>query len=183
MSRLFSRVNGFFAFLGALLLLFIMFSISYGALTRSLGLPSPIWIVQVNEYTLVWVCFLATAWVLAENKHVRVDILTSRFGRKGQNALFLIQDSVSALLCAIFCYLCSVSTWEHFREGVMDVGSIDVPKGWVLVVIPLGFLLLTMQFLQRLVDDLRRFHRGDQGPGGKFSTELEGGNASGKAGD
>jgi TRAP-type C4-dicarboxylate transport system permease small subunit len=168
MERWFSRINEGFALLGAVLLLMMMFSISYGALTRSLGLPSPIWIVQVNEYNLVWVCFLATAWVLSVNKHVRVDILMSRFGRKGQNVLLFIQDVVSTLLCAVFCYLCSLSTWEHFREKVMDVGSIDVPKGWVLIVIPMGFLLLTLQFFIRALRDIRRFSTGG-GPGGALT--------------
>jgi TRAP-type C4-dicarboxylate transport system permease small subunit len=132
-----------------------MFSISYGVLTRRFGLPSPIWIVQISEYSLVWVGFLATAWVLAVNKHVRVDILMSRLDRKKQTSLLLIQDTVSTLLCAFFVFLCTRSTWEHLRDRVMDVGSIDVPKGWVLIVIPVGFLLLTLQFLLRVAQDVR----------------------------
>jgi TRAP-type C4-dicarboxylate transport system permease small subunit len=157
MSKYFSKINEFFAVLGAALLLFMMFSISYGALTRSFNLPNPIWIVQINEYSLVWVCFLATAWVLSVNKHVRVDILMTRFGQRKQTRLLLLQDSVSTLLCATFCYLCSLSTWEHLRDKVVDVGSIDVPKGWILVVIPVGFLLLTLQFLVRVTQDLHWF--------------------------
>jgi len=162
MSGLFSRINSAFAVLGAALLLFMVFSISYGALTRSFNLPSPIWIVQINEYSLVWVCFLTTAWVLSENRHVRVDILFSRFGRKGQSVLLIIQNTVSTVLCGIFCYLGTLSTWEHFRDKVVDVGSIDVPKSWIIVVIPLGFFLLTLQFLIRFFDDVRRLKRGGE---------------------
>lgn len=181
MSKLFSKINEFFAALGAVLLLLMMFSISYGAMTRSLNLPSPIWIIQFNEYSLVWVCFLATAWVLAVNKHVRVDILMSRFGQKRQMILLFIQDAVSTLLCAVFCYLCSLSTWEHFRDKVMDVGSIDVPKGWVLVVIPVGFLLLTLQFLLRTVGDIRRF-KANGGSGCEPSQSEDLAATPGKAG-
>ena len=181
MSRVFSRVNSVFAVLGAALLLFMVFSISYGALTRSFNLPSPIWIVQINEYSLVWVCFLATAWVLSENKHVRVDILFSRFGRKGQNILLILQNTVSALLCAVFCYLGTLSTWEHFRDKVVDVGSIDVPKSWIIVVIPLGFLLLTLQFLVRIFEDVQKFKSGG-GSGGGSSSRMDEGTAPVKAG-
>lgn len=174
MARLFSKINVSFAVLGAAILLFMMFSISYGALTRSFGLPNPIWIVQINEYSLVWVCFLATAWVLSVNKHVRVDILFTRFDRKRQAFLLLVQNTVSTLLCAAFVFLCTRSTWEHIRDRVMDVGSIDVPKGWILVVIPLGFLLLTLQFLLRAVEDVRWF---------KVNGGAKGGETPGKAGD
>ena len=95
MLKLFAGISAVSAVFGAGIMLFIMFSISYGALTRTFNLPSPIWIVQINEYSLVWVCFLATAWVLAENKHVRVDILMTRFGQRKQTILLFIQDTVS----------------------------------------------------------------------------------------
>ncbi len=181
MTKWFSKINEGFAALGAAILLFMMFSISYGALTRSFNLPNPIWIVQINEYSLVWVCFLATAWVLSVNKHVRVDILMTRFGQRKQTTLLLLQDSVSTLLCATFFYLCALSTWEHLRDKVMDVGSIDVPKGWILVVIPVGFLLLTFQFLMRVIQDARWF-RSNIGPEGESGAGEDAGMTHGKAG-
>jgi C4-dicarboxylate transporter DctQ subunit len=132
-----------------------MATISYGSITRSLGLPSPIWIVQVNEYCLVWVTFLATAWVLAKDAHVRVDIVFSRLSSKGKGLLRMIQDVVSMGMCALLCYLGMLSVWENVRDKVVDVQSIDVPKAWILIVIPVGFLLLTLQFLIRAVEDAR----------------------------
>jgi TRAP-type C4-dicarboxylate transport system permease small subunit len=181
MTRLLAAVNTVSAVCGAVLMLFIMFSISYGALTRTFKLPSPIWIVQISEYGLVWVCFLATAWVLAENKHVRVDILFSRFNRQKQALLLLVQNTVSAVLCGIFCYLGILSTWEHLRDKVVDVGSIDVPKAWIIGVIPFGFLLLTLQFLVRAAEDLR----GLKAEGGSLEEHpptLATGETPGKAG-
>jgi TRAP-type C4-dicarboxylate transport system permease small subunit len=181
MLKLFARVSAVSAVFGAGIMLFIMFSISYGALTRTFNLPSPIWIVQINEYSLVWVCFLATAWVLSENKHVRVDILMSRFDQGKQTILLFIQDAVSTVLCGAFCCLGILSTWEHLRDKVVDVGSIDVPKGWVLVVIPLGFLLLALQFLLRTIEDVQRLKVGG-GSLGKPSPRSEAGMTPGKAG-
>lgn len=181
MSRVVSRVNALSAWLGAAVILFMMFSISYGALTRKFSLPSPIWIVQISEYSLVWVCFLATAWALSENKHVRVDILLSRVNEKRRVLLLLIQDTVSTVLCGIFCYLGILSTWEHFRDKVMDVGSIDVPKAWVLWVIPFGFLLLTLQFVLRSIEDVHSL-KGKGASGGNPSSDDEAGTNAGKAG-
>ena len=181
MLKLFAGISAVSAVFGAGLMLFIMFSISYGALTRTFNLPSPIWIVQINEYSLVWVCFLATAWVLAENKHVRVDILMSRFSEKGQRILLLTQDTVSTVLCGVFCYLGTLSTWEHLRDKVVDVGSIDVPKAWVIGVIPVGFLLLTLQFFLRAVEDVRCL-KTEGGSRGKPSPRSEMGTTPGKVG-
>jgi C4-dicarboxylate transporter, DctQ subunit len=151
--RFLEHINKAFAAIGGVLFLFIMVTISYGSITRSLGLPSPIWIVQVNEYCLVWVTFLAAAWVLAKNGHVRVDMVFSRLSSKGKVFFRLIQDVVSMAMCGLLCYLGTFSVWEHVRDKVVDVQSIDVPKAWILIVIPVGFLLLTLQFLIRIVQD------------------------------
>jgi C4-dicarboxylate transporter DctQ subunit len=153
--RVLDNINKVFAAIGGILLLFIMATISYGSITRSLGLPSPIWIVQVNEYSLVWVTFLAAAWVLAKDGHVRVDIVFSRLSSKGKTVFRLIQDVVSMGMCGLLCCLGILSVWEHVRDKVVDVQSIDVPKAWILIVIPAGFLLLTLQFLIRAVEDAR----------------------------
>jgi TRAP-type C4-dicarboxylate transport system permease small subunit len=39
---------------------------------------------------------------------------------------------------------------------VIDVQAVDIPKGFVLVVIPLGFFLLCLQFLRRFFEGLKR---------------------------
>ena len=83
------------------------------------------------------------------------SISSCQVWQRKRTILLVIQDTVSTVLCAVFCYLGILSTWEHLRDKVMDVGSIDVPKGWIIAVIPFGFLLLTLQFLLRAVEDLR----------------------------
>jgi TRAP-type C4-dicarboxylate transport system permease small subunit len=105
----------------------------------------------------------------------------TRFGRRKQTILLFIQDTVSTALCGVFCYLGGLSTWEHVRDKVVDVGSIDVPKGWVIGVIPLGFFLLTLQFFLRTVEDVRRL-KAEGGSRGRPSPVSELGTTPWKAG-
>jgi TRAP-type C4-dicarboxylate transport system permease small subunit len=162
MFKLLGRINIVLAVIGASLLLLISFSICYSVLTRALSVKSPIWIIQFNEYAMLWVTFLAVAWVLAEDKHVSIQIIMSRLGRKGKRNLRLIQNVVCTLLCALLCYLGALSTWEHFRDNVIDVQTVDVPKAYILVVIPLGFFLLFLQFIKRIIENRRREGAGDR---------------------
>ena len=67
MFKLLGRINRVLAVVGATLLLLISFSICYSVFTRALSVKSPIWIIQFNEYAMLWVTFLAVAWVLAED--------------------------------------------------------------------------------------------------------------------
>ena len=163
MFKLLGRINSVLAILAATLLLLISISICYAVVTRALSVSSPIWIIQFNEYAMVWVTFLAVAWVLAEDKHVSIQIVMLRVGEKGKRGLRFIQDIVCTLLCALLCYLGALTTWEHFRDNVIDVQTVDVPKAYILVVIPLGFLLLFFQFIKRIIGHRRQ--AGLEGPG------------------
>jgi C4-dicarboxylate transporter DctQ subunit len=156
------------AVVGGLLLLFITFSIAYSIVTRKLDLPTPVWVVQFNEYALLWVPFLATAWILSRNQHVSVQFLVQYLDRKGRRVLDIIHSLVGTILCGIFCWYGISTTWDHYVRGVIDVASIDVPKAYVLIIIPVGFFFLTLQFLSKFVAGLLG-KENDDGNGGKDS--------------
>jgi TRAP-type C4-dicarboxylate transport system permease small subunit len=61
----------------------------------------------------------------------------------------------------VFTWYGTLVTWDQFQRGVTDVQAIDFPKYLVLMVIPSGFFLLTVQFLRRFVSILRRFRNGN----------------------
>jgi TRAP-type C4-dicarboxylate transport system permease small subunit len=151
--KILDRLCASLAVISGALFLFITFSICYSILTRSIGVPTPIWVVQFNEYALLWITFLGTAWVLAKDKHISIHIITSKLSERGKRKARAIQDAAGSLMCIGFCYYCSISTWEHFERHIIDVKGVDVPKAFVLCVIPLGFFLLSLQFLRRLAED------------------------------
>lgn len=159
MAKLLDKICGVLAVLAALLLLFITFSIGYSIFTRQLKLPTPVWVVQFNEYSLLWVTFLGTAWVLSKEKHVSIQLVTERLSARMRNAVKLVHNFVGFGLCAAFCWFGCLTTWDHYVRKVVDVGSVDFSKAGVLAIIPLGFLLLALQFLNKLISgflDLRQ---------------------------
>jgi TRAP-type C4-dicarboxylate transport system permease small subunit len=144
------------AVLAGLFLLFITFSISYSIFTRALNLPSPVWTIQFNEYSLLWMTFLGSAWVLSRRKHVAVDIITSRLGPEGRRIAEVAHSLVGMVLCGLLCWYSSLMTLNFFQRGVTDVQAVDMPKSLILLVIPAGFLVLTAQFLRNLTTSLGR---------------------------
>jgi TRAP-type C4-dicarboxylate transport system permease small subunit len=150
LSRLVDRVLTAMAALAGLLLLFITFSISYSIFTRALGVGSPVWTVQFNEYSLLWMTFLGSAWVLSRRKHVAVDILTARLGPTGKRIADVVHSLAGTGVCGVLCWYSSLITLNFFQRGVTDVQAVDMPKYLVLMVIPAGFLVLTAQFLRNL---------------------------------
>ncbi|MBN2034941.1 MAG: TRAP transporter small permease [Deltaproteobacteria bacterium] len=156
LSRFLDRILTGMGVLAGLLLLFITFSISYSIVTRSLGFQSPVWTVQFNEYSLLWITFLGSAWVLRRQKHVAVDIITGRLGPAGRRIANVLHSILGVGLCAVLCWYTSRMTLNLFQRGVTDVQAVDTPKYLVLIIIPVGFFFLTAQFFRNLRTSLRR---------------------------
>lgn len=154
LSRFLDRILTGMAALAGLLLLFITFSISYSIFTRALGLKSPVWTVQFNEYSLLWMTFLGSAWVLSRRKHVAVDIITGQLRPTGKRIANVVHSLMGTGVCAVLCWYSSLITLNLFQRGVTDVQAVDIPKYLVLMVIPAGFLVLTAQFLRNLATAL-----------------------------
>jgi TRAP-type C4-dicarboxylate transport system permease small subunit len=150
LGKIMDRILNLLAVIAGLLLLFTAFSIGYSILARSLGYQAPIWVVQFNEYILLWIKFLAAAWVLQRGKHVSIDLLTSRLDRRQKISLEVVHSILGILVSTVLCLYGLAVTWGQFKRGITDVQAVDVPKGFILVIIPLGFFLLAVQFLRHL---------------------------------
>lgn len=164
LSRFLDRILAGMAVLAGLFLLFVTFSISYGIFTRALSLPSPVWIIQFNEYSLLWMTFLGSAWVLSRRKHVAVDIITSRLGPSGRKIADIVHSLLGIGVCGLLCWYSALITLNLFQRGVTDVQAVDIPKSLVLIIIPAGFLVLTAQFLRNLARSMGKGKTGAQKP-------------------
>jgi C4-dicarboxylate transporter, DctQ subunit len=151
MTKVLDRIFGFLAGVISVILVFMTLTIGYAIFARAVGLPGPLWIVQFNEYAMLYATFLGGAWLLSKKKHVSVELVVSRFSRRTQKIFDLIHSLLGIGLCAILCWYGALTTIENFQRKVIHVQAVDVPMAYVLFVIPLGFFLLFLQFVRDLV--------------------------------
>jgi TRAP-type C4-dicarboxylate transport system permease small subunit len=100
--------------------------------------------------------FLGSAWVLCRRKHVAVDVITGRLGFAGRRMADVLHSIVGVGLCGVLFWYSFRMTLNFFQRGVTDVQAVDMPKYVILMVIPIGFLLITAQFFRNLVVSLLR---------------------------
>ena len=62
------------------------------------------WVVEISEVLLLYMTFLATAWLLKEEGHVTIDVLFTRFKPKVQNLLSVIISIIGALVALILVW-------------------------------------------------------------------------------
>jgi C4-dicarboxylate transporter DctQ subunit len=179
LSRILDSAFKGMALLAGLLLLFMTFSISYSIFARFVGIRAPIWTVQFNEYSLLWMTFLASAWVLTRRKHVSIDIITGRLRSRARRIMDMVHSLMGVGVCGVIFWYGTAVTWTHFQRGVTDVQAVDVPKYLLLMVIPFGFLSLTLQFVRNLVAALREIEK-EKGAGTQESALGNGSGAESK---
>ena len=145
---IFDRVIDVMAALAGAILVFITAAVCYTIGMRYLFTKTTIWIMQTTEYALLWIVFLATTWLLREGGHITTDLIYTHLNEKAKHTLDCIMFVIGGLACVIMVYFGMDYVRECIIKGITDVRAVTVPKWTVFVVIPIGSVLLTIQFFR-----------------------------------
>ena len=149
-NTFFDRIIVSFAYLGCVFFAFIVLCVATDVLMRYFLNRSITWSVEIAQYLLMCITFLSAAWVLKEERHVWLDIVVNHFGPKNRAAVNTITSILGAIICAVICWYGASNAWFHFKEGTVIVEMILKPlKGPMLLPIPIGFFLFSIQFMRR----------------------------------
>ena len=148
-GAIFDGILNVFAFLSALLLAFIMLSICLEVIMRYFLNRPLVWVIEMSEYALLYITFLGTAWLLRREGHVTVDILLARLNPKNQAALGFLSSIIGIIISLILIWYGSEVAWDHHQRGVFKPTVLQFPTAPVLAIIPIGSVILAMQFIRR----------------------------------
>lgn len=145
------------AWLGCLLLLAALIAVCLDVVMRYF-FNSPIpGVLQFSEYILLYIPFLAAAYVLREESHIRIDIVLNRFNPRGQSKINLVTSLVGFLVLLILSYYGFDVTFDYFQRKIPTLKYYKIPEYLVIMIIPFGCLLFGLQFLRRACDSYRVF--------------------------
>lgn len=146
--KFFDKLLDVMAGLAAIILVMITAAVCYTIFMRFLFNQTTIWIIPMTEYALLWIVFLGTTWLLREAGHITTDIIYVHLNEKAKNILDGIMSVIGGLICALLVYLGFVHLFDCLIHGVTDVRAITIPKSAVFIIIPIGSILLTVQFFR-----------------------------------
>ncbi len=135
--------------LGVVIVVLIFVVVCLGVIMRYFVHRPLGWVVQTSEYGLVFITFLGAAWVLRMDKHVTMEMVVNRLKPRNQELLRTITSIAGALICLVLVIYGSQVSWDLFQRGVYDALVLDVPMAPLVAIIPLGSLLLLLEFLRR----------------------------------
>lgn len=153
---IFDRVLELLAYLAGGLFAFMMVAIVIDvALRFFFGRPLG-WVVQFSGYSLLYITFLATAWLLKREGHVAIDIVFHRLNPKNQFHFNVITSITGIIACLVLTWYGGLTTLDSFERGIVTVGNLRWPEGVLLAIIPVGSFLLTIQFIRRTYGYLKQ---------------------------
>jgi TRAP-type C4-dicarboxylate transport system permease small subunit len=156
----YDRVLDAMAALAGVLLIFVMVSVSADVAGRYVfGRPIG-WVVEFTEYNLLYIPFLAMAWLVREGGHVRIDVVLQAVGPGTRSLVNAGTSLAAALTCGIAAYWAVATTWDNYARDVLTVGIYPIPKFIPLAVIALGLSMSFIEFLRQARRERRQWRDG-----------------------
>lgn len=158
-TKLFNQVVNFMAVLAAAIIVFTTAIVAYTIFIRLFGGIGIRWSWQFAEHSMFWFPFLAAPWLLRNHKHVSVDLVLNLLPIKVKKILYVLHGFMGIALCLVLTYFCTLVTYDNYRRGIMEIQVVDLPKYLLFIVLPVAFLVLTLQFVQNLIISIQQLRR------------------------
>jgi TRAP-type C4-dicarboxylate transport system permease small subunit len=150
------RLNVFFGYVAALLVIVSTLAISYEVVSRYVFRHPHDWSLEFNIFILVGATFLAAAHTQMKRGHVGIEVLDQMLPPRWNRWRRLLSDVVSLVFCAFL----TVYIWKYFGEawkGDWVTDSTWGPKVWIpYIFMGFGMTTLCLQFVVQIGDDLLR---------------------------
>ena len=155
LSKIFDNILTVTAYLSGFIIVLMMLSISYEVVMRYFFTAPTSWAIDFSGYMQLALVLLGAAWVLKNDGHTRIDIVSIRFQGKKRTILSVITSSISFLACSIFFWKGLEATWGAYQRGDFLYREVEIPSAILNAFFPLGFFLLCIQFAREIYNHLR----------------------------
>jgi len=143
------------AALAALLVVYVMLTISADVVGRYV-LNSPIgWAIEFAEHALMALPFLAMAWLVRENGHVTIDIVVHLLPESLRSRVLVGVSLLAAATTGFACWFAVLTTFSQLDRGVRTIGIYPVDRYLLIAIVAFGLGLTCVEFLRLARRQLR----------------------------
>jgi TRAP-type C4-dicarboxylate transport system permease small subunit len=144
LSEWYGRLLDALVVAACVLLLLMTVMIGADVLSRNLGGGGVSVSNEISEDILYFMTLLAAPWLLRQGQHIRVDIIRVAW------LLEWLGDIVGLLCSLYFVWYGTLITIESYKADSINIKTLVTPEWWTLAPLPLGFVLLAIEFIFRM---------------------------------
>lgn len=150
-DRLVLAISATAAAAACALLAFMFVTVQYEVVMRFVFHRPTHWTHEVSTFGISWVGLLSAAYVLRLSRHLEVDIVTTRIGERARAVIGTGTDLLGTAFCSIAAVLGAEFVEIAMMMGATSASELDTPLWIPYMIIPLGFGLLGLEFLARML--------------------------------
>ena len=119
--------------------------------------------VELSEYLLVLVVFMSIGWVLKEDRHVSVTFVVDLLPIKLRLGLKLLTSLLTIVFLGILVWKGLRTTLTAYTGNYHSSSLLDFPMWIPYALIPLGALVLSLQYVVKISELIRTLMDGRSG--------------------
>jgi TRAP-type transport system small permease protein len=168
----FDRILDLTSYLSMVMIFFSTISLCVHVVMRYVyGRPQN-WTIDISCIILLYITMFAAAWVQRFEGHVSIDFIFAYLNKKSQIKLHIFNSIVCVICFALVTFFGFKETLTAYQMGLVAGMPLEPPK-WILTVsIPIGFLLLMIQFLRRIRSLAKTLDSADQETGSPVASNA-----------
>jgi TRAP-type C4-dicarboxylate transport system permease small subunit len=161
-------------FLGRLGLVFMVVSITYDVVLRYVFVAPTYWALEVNTFLLAFLCVIPAGDVLRVGSQIRITFLYDRLTPAVKARLDILRAAAGLFFCGIMIWKGGDMAWVAWLHNDRMSTSLGTPMVIPYLFLPIGFLLLALQYLSIATSTWRKSPAPPEGqsPSGK-QPEVE----------
>jgi TRAP-type C4-dicarboxylate transport system permease small subunit len=150
LSAIYGRLLDVMLSVAGLLLLLMTLLIGGDVLLRNTGFGGISPSNELSEDIIYLITLLAAPALLRQGQHIRVDIILRVLPARLGWALEWLSDVIGLVCCLYFVWYGARVVKASFESGALSIKTLVMPEWWILLPMPVVFLLLSIEFLFRM---------------------------------
>ena len=141
----------FEAYICAALLFALVLVIGAEVIARYVFKSSFSWSNELSRFIFIWLVFIGSSYAVVNDNHIVIEALHNLFPAKARSFLELAGDLVWIVFSIFIAYI-GFSYCGTLMSGLgNNSAAMDIPIAYIYVSIPIGYLLMAVRILQRLI--------------------------------
>ena len=129
---------------------------------RNLGFQPPAHTLTLTEYALLYTTMLGAPWLVRTRGHVYIELITAAVPDQVRRWMSRMVTIACIVVCLILTWYGLEVTIGDYSRGAADIRSFDMPRWILLAAMPIGFLLMAIEF-GRFLFGSESMHTGEAG--------------------
>ena len=150
LSRMFERLSRLGAVLAEISLILLLALVFHEVIARYVLNKPTLYSVELSEYLLIFVAFMAVGFVMQQDGHVRMPSLINLMPVKVRRIINLLTSTIVLGFCLVLTWHGAKASLMAFKGGYHSSSLLNVPMWIPYAIIPTGALLLVLQIVVQI---------------------------------